>query len=155
MQERKCFVCRCFGHIVHNCRNMENGREERSILILLNKFKILRSKVMNIEKCGGRKISKDRKTILREEKLKREKSVEVWKTRVENNSNRVENKLLRKVIVKIGLKQEYDEEGIAMEALLDSGTTGLVMSSEFARKNKFKKKKLERLIYMRNIDNMS
>ena len=29
-----------------------------------------------------------------------------------------------------------------MEALLDSSTTGLVMSSEFAGKNKFKKKKL-------------
>ena len=26
------------------------------------------------------------------------------------------------------------------------------MSSEFARKNKFKKKKLDRLIYIRNID---
>ena len=39
-----------------------------------------------------------------------------------------------------------------MEALLDNSTTKLVISSEFARKNKFKKKKLERLIYMRNID---
>ena len=28
----------------------------------------------------------------------------------------------------------------------------LVISSEFAKKNKFKKKKLERLIYMRNVD---
>jgi len=30
--------------------------------------------------------------------------------------------------------------------------TGLVISSEFARKNRFKKKKLERPIYMRNIN---
>ena len=28
------------------------------------------------------------------------------------------------------------------------------MSSEFARKNKFKKKKLDRLIYIRNIDSI-
>ena len=39
-----------------------------------------------------------------------------------------------------------------MEALLDSGAMGLVMSEEFARRHKFKKMKLERLVYMRNID---
>jgi len=39
-----------------------------------------------------------------------------------------------------------------MEALLDSRTTGLVMSLEFARKQEFKLKKIERLIYVRNID---
>jgi len=36
--------------------------------------------------------------------------------------------------------------------LLDSGTTGLVMSSEFARKQDFKLKKLERPMQMRNMD---
>ena len=35
---------------------------------------------------------------------------------------------------------------------MDSGTTGLVMSSEFARKQKFKLKNLERLMHMRNVD---
>jgi len=30
--------------------------------------------------------------------------------------------------------------------------TGLVISSEFTKKNKFKKKKLDRLIYVRNMD---
>ena len=39
-----------------------------------------------------------------------------------------------------------------MEALLDSGVTGLVMSSEFAKKQSFKLKKLERLIQVRNVD---
>ena len=39
-----------------------------------------------------------------------------------------------------------------MEVLLDSGAMGLVMSSEFARKQGFKLKRLERLIYMRNVD---
>ena len=52
----------------------------------------------------------------------------------------------------IGLKQEEDEEGIIMEMLLDSSVTELVMSSEFARKNKFKNKRLERPIYIRNIN---
>ena len=44
------------------------------------------------------------------------------------------------------------QEGIIVEALLDSSTTGLVMSSEFARKQGFKLKKIERLIYVRNMD---
>ena len=35
---------------------------------------------------------------------------------------------------------------------MDSSITGLVMSLEFMRKNKFKKKKLEKLIYMRNVN---
>jgi len=39
-----------------------------------------------------------------------------------------------------------------VKALLDSRTTELVMSSEFARKNKFKTRQLERLIYVRNVD---
>ena len=39
-----------------------------------------------------------------------------------------------------------------MEALLDSGATGLVMSSEFARKQGFKLKKLKRPMQVRNVD---
>ena len=39
-----------------------------------------------------------------------------------------------------------------MEALLDNGVTGLVMSSEFTRKQQFKLKKIERPIYVRNVD---
>jgi len=58
------------------------------------------------------------------------------------------------VIVKIGLKQEEEEEEIVVDALLDSGATGLVMSEEFARKHSFKRIKLKRLIYVRNVDSM-
>ena len=36
--------------------------------------------------------------------------------------------------------------------MLDSGTTGLVMSSEFSRKQGFKLKKLERLMNVRNVN---
>jgi len=39
-----------------------------------------------------------------------------------------------------------------VEALLDSGETGLVMSSEFAKKQGFKLKKLERPMNVRNVD---
>ena len=65
-------------------------------------------------------------------------------------SEKKEN-LSKKVTVMIGLKQEDNEDGITMEVLLDSSVTELVISSQFARKNKFKKK-LERPIYIRNID---
>ena len=44
------------------------------------------------------------------------------------------------------------EKGVTIEVLLDSRVIRLVMSSEFARKQSFKLKKIERLIYMRNMD---
>ena len=47
-------------------------------------------------------------------------------------------------MIKIGLERLDTQEGITVEALLDSRATGLVMSSEFARKKGFKLKKLER-----------
>ena len=55
--------------------------------------------------------------------------------------------MLREVMVKIGL-----EEGVIVEALLDSGTTGLMMSWEFIKKLRFKLKKIERPIYVRNVN---
>jgi len=60
--------------------------------------------------------------------------------------------LLRKVTVKIGLERIDTQKGVIVEALLDSGATGLVMSSEFARMQVFKLKKIENPIYVRNVD---
>ena len=60
--------------------------------------------------------------------------------------------MLREVIVKIGLERIDIQEEVTVEALLDSSTTGLVVSSEFARKQELKLKKIENLIYMRNVD---
>jgi len=54
-------------------------------------------------------------------------------------------------MVKIGLKQK-EEEGVVIEALLDSRTMGLVMNEEFARRHKFRRTKLEKLVYVRNVD---
>ena len=87
---------------------------------------------------------------MREEKAKR--GVEVRQTKVERKEKK--KKAKREVVVKIELKQEKEEEGIVTEMLLDSRTTGLVMSEEFVRKHRFKRTKLERLIYMRNVDGM-
>ena len=62
--------------------------------------------------------------------------------------------MLREVTVKIGLERTDMQEGVTVEVLLDSGATGLVMSSEFARKQESKLKKMERPIYVRNVDGM-
>ena len=64
--------------------------------------------------------------------------------REETEVRKSEGKSLREVTIKIGLERLDTQEGITVEALLDSGVTGLVMSSEFARKKGFKLKKLER-----------
>jgi len=53
------------------------------------------------------------------------------------------------MMVKIRLERIDMQKGIIVEALLDSGATGLVMSSEFTRKQRFKLKKIERPIYVK------
>ena len=60
--------------------------------------------------------------------------------------------LLREVTVKIELERIDTQEEIIVEVLLDSGVTELVMSSEFMRKQEFRLKKINRLIYVRNVD---
>ena len=67
---------------------------------------------------------------------------------------KIEKKTLREITVKIGLKRIDMQEGITVEALLDSGATRLVMSSEFAKKQGFKLKKLEKPINVRNVDGL-
>jgi len=118
-EERKCFACGRFGYMVYSCRNM---KEKGSAQVPSNKFEVLKSRIMQKGEGGGKR--KDRKEILREERAKRE--VEVRQTKVKREKKK--EKYLREVTVKIGLKQEEEEEGIVVEALLDSRATGLVMS---------------------------
>ena len=121
-----------------HCRN---GGKGEPVLVSSNRFEVLKVRVMQREEGSSKEVVKDRREILREEKAKRG---------VEKREKK--KKLLREVTVKIGLKQEEEEEEIVMEALLDSGVTGLVMSEEFAKKHKFKRMKLERPVYVRNVD---
>ena len=67
---------------------------------------------------------------------------------------KIEGKTLREVMVKIRLERIDTQEGIMVKALLDSGATGLVISSEFARKQGFKLKKLERPMNVKNVDGL-
>jgi len=70
----------------------------------------------------------------------------------EEKVRKAEGRTLREVTVKIGLERIDTQEGVTVEALLDSGATGLVMSSEFAKKQGFKLKKLERPMNVKNVD---
>ena len=81
---------------------------------------------------SGSEYKKDRKTILREERLKEEE-----KKRKEGKTSGYE-KDRRKIIttVKIGLERIDMQKGITIEALLNSGSMRLVMSLEFANKTK-------------------
>ena len=81
----------------------------------------MKVRVMQKGEGSGKEVAKDRKEILREERVK--KGVEGRQTKVERKEKK--EKLLRKVMVKIGLKQEEEEEGVVTEALLDSGATVL------------------------------
>jgi len=60
--------------------------------------------------------------------------------------------MLRKITVKIGLERVDMQKRVTMEVLLDSSAMELVISSEFTRKQGFKLKKIEKPIYMRNVD---
>ena len=53
---------------------------------------------------------------------------------LEEKVRKVERKMLREVMVKIGLERIDTQEGVMVEALLNSRATGLVISSEFAKK---------------------
>ena len=60
--------------------------------------------------------------------------------------------MLREVTIKIRLERIDTQEEVIVEVLLDSGATGLVISSELTRKQGFKLKKIERSIYVRNVN---
>jgi len=54
--------------------------------------------------------------------------------------------------VKIGLKRIDIQKGITVKVLLDNRVMKLVISLKFTRKQGFKLKKIERLIYIRNMN---
>jgi len=60
--------------------------------------------------------------------------------------------MLREIIVKIGLERIDTQEDVNIEVLLNNRVIGLVMSLEFARKQEFKLKKIDKSIYMKNMN---
>ena len=55
---------------------IKSRQEKRLTQRTLNKFKVFESRVINVEKYSEKDIRKDGKMILREERLKKEKTVD-------------------------------------------------------------------------------
>jgi len=58
IKERKSFRYGGFEHIAHHCRNVE---EEGPAQVPLNKFEVLKDRVMQRGERGGGEVRKDRK----------------------------------------------------------------------------------------------
>jgi len=84
--------------------------------------------------------------------LATEINIDALETKGKIEVKKTKGRTLRKITMKIGLERIDTQEGIMVEVLLDSGAMGLVMSSEFAKKQGFKLKKLERPMNVRNVD---
>jgi len=54
--------------------------------------------------------------------------------------------------MKIELKKLKNHEGVAVKALLDSGTTRLFIDIQFAKRKGFKLKRLKNSLLVRNVD---
>ena len=80
IRERRCFVCGIFRHMAHYYRN--RGEEDKgSTQMLLNRFEVLRDRVIQRGEGSGKEIGKDRREILRE-KRRRKSKLKCWaKTR--------------------------------------------------------------------------
>ena len=90
--------------------------------------------------------------ILNKRKIRGVERYLVWWKGFIADCNLNNGEQLSEVTVKIGLERVDTQEGVTVEVLLNSRVIGLVMSSEFARKQRFKLKKIERPIYVRNVD---
>jgi len=100
IRERRCFVCGIFGHMARYCRNREE--KKGSTQMPLNKFKVLRDRVMQRGEESGREIVKDRREILREERKKKERKM---KTKVQKKD--LEDRKEKKIDDE---KEEIEEE---------------------------------------------
>ena len=63
-------------------------------------------------------------------------------------------KILREVWLDIGIEKVDMHKGVTVKALLDSGTMGMFMNSEMAKRHGFKMTKLERPLKVKNVDGM-
>ena len=133
-QERRivCAACKGENHVARNCNSYWRWRE----LDLREEVKKLRKQ--KIEELT-RKVKELKET--KEEETQREERV-VRRTM----------RPLRAVWMKVGLEKVDTHKGMTVDALLDSGATGLFMNKEFVEKNGFRIEKLERPVKVMNVN---
>jgi len=129
-QKRKvvCRACKGENHIARNCDSYWRWRELD-----------LREEVKKLRKQRMEELTKKVKEL--KEKAKGEERVV-----------RCTMQPLRAVWIKVGLEKVDTYEGVAVDALLDSGATVLFMNKEFVEKNGFRMEKLERPVKVMNVD---
>ena len=128
--ERKmvCRACKGENHVARNCDTYWRWREQD-----------LKEEVKKLRKRRIEELTKRVKEL--KEKAKGEERV-----------IRCTMRPLRVVWMKVGLEKVDIHEGVAVDALLDSGATGLFMNKEFVEKNGFRMEKLERPVKVMNVD---
>jgi len=102
IRERRCFVCGIFGHMACYCRNREE--KKGSTQMPLNKFEVLKDRVMQRGEGSGREIVKGQREILKEErekKTKKEKKTKVQKKDLEKKEKMREEEREEKIEVEI------------------------------------------------------
>ena len=132
-QARKvvCRACRGENHVARNCDSYWRWREQE-----------LKEEVKKLREQREQELRKKVKELKEQrEKVKGEERV-VRRTM----------QPLRAVRMKVGLEKVDTHEGAMVDALLDSGVTGLFMNREFVEKRGFKMEKLERPVKVMNVD---
>jgi len=61
-------------------------------------------------------------------------------------------KMLREVLLNIGVEKVDTHESITVKALFDSGTMGIFMDKKMVARHGFRLQKLERPVIVRNVD---
>jgi len=132
-QERKvvCMAYKGENHIARNCDSYWRWREQE-----------LREEV---KKLRERK-EKELREKVKELKEQREKA------KGEERVVRRTMQPLRAVWIKVGLEKVDTHKGVTVDALLDSGATGLFMNKEFVEKNRFRMETLERPVKVMNVN---
>ena len=88
IRERRCFVCGIFGYIAHYCRNR---KEDKGLVqVPKNRFEVLRDRVMERGERSGKEIVKERREILKKEKIK--KKMKMKKEKIEKKEKTREDK---------------------------------------------------------------
>ena len=126
-----CGRCKGENHIARNCDNYWRWREQ--------------DLQEEVKKLRERKI---------EELTKKVKELKEMKEKAKGEGRVVRRTMrpLRAVWMKVGLEKVDTHEGVTVDALLDSGATGLFMNKEFMEKHGFKMERLETSVKVTNVD---
>jgi len=110
IRERRCFVCGIFGHMACYCRNREE--KEGPVWMPKNKFEVLKDRVMERGEGSGKEVGKDRREILKEERVRKKKTKAEKKEKKDKKEDDKKEEILKEGIEeeKKMEKKEIEEE---------------------------------------------